>query len=174
MMDKNLNIIPEERIIYKIIILRNEKVILDFHLAGLYGVETRALKQAVRRNKTRFPDDFMFALSGEEIENVVSQNVIPTKSYLGGAVPYAFTEAGVAMLSTVLKSQKAIEMNIAIIRTFIALRKIAINYKVLADKLSAIKLTYNKQFREIYKALETLLEPTKETRKMIGYKPSND
>ncbi len=173
-MDKNVTVIPEERIIYKIIILRNEKVILDFHLAELYNVETRALKQAVRRNKARFPDDFMFELNPEEIENVVSQNVIPTKSYLGGAVPYAFTEAGIAMLSTVLKSQSAIEMNIAIIRTFIALRKITVNYKVLADKLSAIELTYNEQFKEVYKALETLLEPPKDTRKIIGYKPSND
>lgn len=173
-MDKNVTVIPEERIIYKIIILRNEKVILDFHLAELYNVETRALKQAVRRNKARFPDDFMFELNPEEIENVVSQNVIPTKSYLGGAVPYAFTEAGIAMLSTVLKSQSAIEMNIAIIRTFIALRKITVNYKVLADKLSAIELTYNEQFKEVYKALETLLEPPQDTRKMIGYKPSND
>lgn len=173
-MDKNTTVIPEERIIYKIIILRDEKVILDFHLAELYNVETRALKQAVRRNKARFPDDFMFELNPEEIENVVSQNVIPTKSYLGGAVPYAFTEAGVAMLSTVLKSQSAIEMNIAIIRTFIALRKLTVNYKVLADKLSAIELTYNEQFREVYKALETLLEPPKDNRKMIGYKPSND
>jgi len=173
-MDKNITVIPEERIIYKIIILRNEKGILDFHLAELYNVETRALKQAVCRNKDRFPDDFMFELNPEEIENVVSQNVIPTKSYLGGAAPYAFTEAGVAMLSTVLKSQKAIEMNIAIIRTFIALRKLTVNYKVLADKLSAIELTYNEQFKEVYKALETLLEPPKDTRKMIGYKPSND
>lgn len=173
-MDKNITFVPEERIIYKIIVLRNEKVILDFHLAELYNVETRALKQAVRRNKGRFPDDFMFALSQEEIEKVVSQNVIPTKSYLGGAVPYAFTEAGVAMLSTVLKSQKAIEMNIAIIRTFIALRKMTADYKVLADKLSAIESTYNEQFREVYKALEMLLEPPKDTRKMIGYKPSDD
>ncbi len=173
-MDKNITVVPEERIIYKIIVLRNEKVILDFHLAELYNVETRALKQAVRRNKGRFPGDFMFALSQEEIEKVVSQNVIPTKSYLGGAVPYAFTEAGVAMLSTVLKSQKAIEMNIAIIRTFIALRKMTVDYKVLADKLSAIESTYNEQFREVYKALEMLLEPPKDIRKMIGYKPSDD
>lgn len=173
-MDKNITVVPEERIIYKIIVLRNEKVILDFHLAELYNVETRALKQAVRRNKGRFPGDFMFALSQEEIEKVVSQNVIPTKSYLGGAVPYAFTEAGVAMLSTVLKSQKAIEMNIAIIRTFIALRKMTVDYKGLADKLSAIELTYNEQFKEVYKALEMLLEPPKDTRKMIGYKPSDD
>ncbi|RYE22082.1 MAG: ORF6N domain-containing protein [Sphingobacteriaceae bacterium] len=170
-MDENINVIPKERIIYKIILLRSEKVILDFHLAELYEVETRALKQAVRRNKTRFPEDFMFELSSEEIEMMVSQNVIPSKSYLGGAVPYAFTEAGVAMLSTVLKSRKAIEMNIAIIRTFIALRKTAADYKVLAEKLSTIEVTYDEQFREIYKALETLLEQPKGDRKMIGYKP---
>ncbi len=91
--------IAEEKIIRKIVFLLEEKVILDVHLAELYGVETRVLKQAVRRNIDRFPEDFMFTLTAEEIESVVSQNVIPHKKYLGGANPFAFSEAGVAMLS---------------------------------------------------------------------------
>ena len=107
---------------------------MDVHLAELYGVETRTLKQAVRRNMERFPaDDFMFELTEDEIDVVVSQNVIPHKKYLGGANPFAFTETGVAMLSSVLKSKTAIEMNIAIIRAFVALRKIASNYKEVLE-----------------------------------------
>lgn len=102
----------EEKIIKKIVLLRDEKIILDVHLAELYGVETRVLKQAVRRNIDRFPEDFMFELTEEEIETVVSQNVIPHKKFLGGATPFAFTETGVAMLSSVLKSASAIEMKL--------------------------------------------------------------
>ena len=117
------SILPSERIAHKIVLLRDEKVIIDFHLSELYEIETRVLKQAVRRNKDRFPDDFMFELSDNEIDIMVSQNVIPSKRVLGGAKPFAFTETGVAMLSSVLKGKKAIEINIAIMRTFVMLRK---------------------------------------------------
>src|SRR5476651_2628917 len=110
--------ISQEQIIHKIVFLREEKVMLDVHLAEMYGVETRALKQAVRRNIDLFPNDFMFELTPEEIGIVLSQNVIPSKQNLGGSVPFAFTETGVAMLSSVLKSHRAKEMNIAIIRAF--------------------------------------------------------
>ena len=109
-MSKTL-IIPQERILNRIVVLRGEKVMLDVHLAELYEVENRSLKQAVRRNLDLFPEDFMFELTEEEIEIVVSQNVIPTKQHLGGAKPFAFTETGVAMLSSVLKSKRAKEMN---------------------------------------------------------------
>ncbi|MEM6264767.1 MAG: ORF6N domain-containing protein [Bacteroidota bacterium] len=126
-MGEENSILPKEKVISKIIVLRKEKVMLDVHLAELYGVQTRVLKQAVRRNIERFPEDFMFELTPEEIEQVVSQNVIPSKSHLGGAVPFGFTEAGVAMLSSVLKSKKAIEVNVAIMRTFVKLRKMAVN-----------------------------------------------
>jgi len=98
-------VIPEEKIINKILVLREEKVMLDVHIAEIYGVENRALKQAVRRNLDLFPEDFMFVLTDKEVEIVVSQNVIPSKQYLGGSNPYAFTEAGVAMLSSVLKAK---------------------------------------------------------------------
>jgi hypothetical protein len=115
MLLENNSLIPEERIAGKILLLRTEKIMLDFHLAELYGIETRALKQAVKRNMDRFPYDFMFELTEIEVDNLVSQNVIPSKSYLGGALPYAFTETGVAMLSSVLKSKQAVEINILII-----------------------------------------------------------
>ena len=102
------SILPAERIERLIYLIRNQKVMLDRNLAELYGVETRALKQAVKRNIDRFPSDFMFTLSDKEVNNMVSQNVIPSKSYFGGALPMVFTEQGVAMLSTVLNSKRSV------------------------------------------------------------------
>jgi hypothetical protein len=104
-------------------------------LAKIYEVETRALKQAVRRNIDRFPYDFMFELTEEEMKNLVSQNVIPTLNHLGGAKPFAFTEQGIAMLSSVLKSKKAIQMNIAVMRAFVMIRQFALTYHELSEKL---------------------------------------
>jgi len=174
-MPKNKIIIPEERILNKIILIRDEKVILDVHLAEFYSVETRVLKQAVRRNFDRFPDDFMYELTEDEIDDVVSQNVIPHKKYFGGATPYAFTEAGVAMLSSVLKSTTAVEINIAIVRTFVALRKVALNYKDIMMKIEEMKAENDEKFDEIFNALEHLLEPPP-TPKIppIGYKTSKE
>ena len=164
-------IIPNEKIINRIVLLRGEKVILDVHLAELYDVETRTLKQAVRRNIERFPDDFMFVLSEKEIKSVVSQNVIPSKKHFGGAKPFAFTETGVAMLSSVLRSKKAIEMNVAIVRTFVQLRKLANNYEELIAKMQEMELNYKEQFGEIYQVLQQLLsKPEEKPRTQIGYK----
>jgi hypothetical protein len=106
--------------------IRGKKVMLDMDLATIYEVETRVLKQAVRRNLDRFPEDFMFELTFEEMNNLVSQFVIPTLNHFGGAKPFAFTEQGVAMLSSVLKSKKAIQMNIAIMRAFVLMRQFAL------------------------------------------------
>ena len=161
--------VPKEVIMSKILFLREEKIILDVHLAQFYEVETRTLKQAVRRNIDRFPDDFMFELNEEEIETVVSQNVIPSKKYLGGAAPFAFTETGVAMLSSVLKSKKAIAMNVVIMRTFVALRKMAINYQEIMQKLNAMEAQYDEQFKEVYTALRQLLNPDQPPRQQIGF-----
>ena len=144
---------------------------LDFHLAELYEVETRALKQAVRRNIERFPSDFMFKLTEKEIEMVVSQNVIPSKSFFGGAVPFAFTEQGVAMLSSVLKSKKAIAVNISIMRAFALLRQYLSDYKNLKESIEALEKDMNLKFKDIYDALNFLLSPASE-RKPIGYKPN--
>ncbi|MBK9191350.1 MAG: ORF6N domain-containing protein [Crocinitomicaceae bacterium] len=130
---------PEDNIIDKIFVLREEKVMLDIHLAEIYGVETRALKQAVRRNLDLFPTDFMFVLSPEEIEIIIEQNIIPSKQHLGGSEPFAFTETGVAMLSSVLKSKRAREMNIAIIRAFVSLRKMVINHSELRSLIEKIE-----------------------------------
>jgi hypothetical protein len=163
-------LIPEEKIIRRIVLLRQEKVILDVHLAELYRVETRALKQAVKRNSPRFPADFMFELSDQEIDQVVSQSVIPSRQHLGGSRPFAFTEAGVAMLSSVLKSKRAVEMNIAIVRTFIALRKMTANYKEVMMKLEKMEINYEDRFKEIYKLLNHLMTPPSQLRKSIGFK----
>ncbi len=160
----------QEHIAKHIFRIRGERVMLDMHLASLFGVENRALKQAVRRNMLRFPEDFMFILSEEEVNQVVSQNVIPSKRHLGGSNPYAFTESGVAMLASVLKSQSAIEMNLTIVRTFVALRRLAENYTELLRKLESMEELYDGKFKEIYDALNYLIHPPNPPRKEIGYK----
>jgi hypothetical protein len=177
----NSPIIPQERIMHKIVLLREEKVMLDIHLAEMYGVETRALKQAVRRNIGLFPEDFMFELSLEEIEVVVSQNVIPSKQHLGGSAPFAFTETGVAMLSSVLKSKRAKEMNIAIMRAFIALRKMLLNNTELRLEIAYIKKkvdNHDKNIELVFQYLDELLEkkekPEPSRKRIGGYKPEQE
>ena len=127
MKSKTLLIQVEERIF----LIRGQKVLLDADLAMLYGVETRALKQAVRRNFNRFPADFMFELSPAEIDTLVSQTVIPTRGKLGGAAPMAFTEQGVAMLSNVLNSPRAVQVNVAVVRAFVRLREMLSDTRIL-------------------------------------------
>ena len=162
---------PNSQIItQKIIEIKGHKVLLDFDLAELYKTETRILKQAVRRNKNRFPEDFMFELTEEEIKNLVSQSVIPSKSKLGGAIPFAFSEQGVAMLSSVLNNEKAIEINIAIMRSFVSLRKFALTYEELTKRVTEIE----QQFPDIYKALNHLMDSKQQhqmqqERKKIGF-----
>ncbi|MFN4910484.1 MAG: ORF6N domain-containing protein [Flavobacteriales bacterium] len=112
-----------EQIKNKILEIRGKKVMLDMDLAKIYEVETRVLKQAVRRNIDRFPSDFIFQLTEIEMQHLVSQNVIPTLNHFGGAKPFAFTEQGIAMLSSVLKSKKSIHMNISIMRAFVMMRQ---------------------------------------------------
>jgi hypothetical protein len=157
----------------KIIELRGQKVILDFHLAELYEVETRALKQAVRRNIERFPDDFMFELSQEEFNslkiNMRSQTVIPY-SISTGYTPNAFTEQGVAMLSTVLRSKKSIEVNIAIMRAFVMIRQYYLDYKELKQHIEKLEKEMHRKFKDIHEALNYLLKPPQLQRKKIGYK----
>lgn len=123
----------------KIHTLRGQRIMLDFDLSDLYEVETRALKQAVRRNSRRFPFDFMFELTEKEMDQLVSQNVIPAKKHFGGAAPFAFTEQGVAMLSAILRSDKAIDVNIAIMRAFVALRHFALTYSELSAKVGELE-----------------------------------
>lgn len=159
----------------KIYEIRNEKVMFDFDLAALYEVETRSLKQAVKRNLDRFPSDFMFILTEAEMNYMVSQFVIPSKSYFGGAAPMVFTEQGVSMLSSVLKSKKAIQVNISIMRVFVALKQMVLGNAAIAKKLEELETKYNKQFKDVYEALSYLME-TKKTetkqsqRTKIGFK----
>ncbi len=145
---------------------------IDRDLAVLYGIETRTLKQAVKRNIKRFPPDFMFILNEEEITNLVSQSVIPSKSYLGGSKPFIFTEQGVAMLSTVLNSERAIEVNILIIRTFVKLREILSTHKELAQKLKELELRidqHDEDIKSIIDALNQLLSPPPEPKRKMGF-----
>lgn len=148
---------------------------LDFNLAELYGTETRILKQAVRRNIERFPFDFMFRLTDSEIDQLVSQNVIPSKSHFGGALPFAFTEQGIAMLASVLNSQKAIQVNISIVRAFVLLRQHLAGYKDLKERIEALENEMKIKFKDIHQAMNYLLQKDKQEveqkdRKRIGFK----
>jgi hypothetical protein len=152
---------------------------LDFDLAVLYSVETRVLKQAVRRNLSRFPADFLFQLTHNEIDELVSQSVIPSKSKLGGATPFAFTEQGVAMLSSVLNSDKAVDVNISIMRAFVLLRQHLTDYKDLKEQIALLEKEMNIKFKDIYQALNYLLQKDKavtehEKRSRIGFKTEHE
>lgn len=165
--------IKKENIAQHIYFIRGEKVMLDLDLSSLYGVETRVLKQAVRRNISRFPEDFLFELTEEEINQVVSQNVIPSKSYFGGAKPFAFTEQGIAMLSGVLKSERAVQVNIAIMRTFVQMRKLMLGNKDLEEKIVLLEKKYDKNFKLIFNVIKQLIGEKNKPARPIGYKNYN-
>jgi len=163
-------IIQEETLTQRIFILRGKKIMFDFDLAKLYGMETRALKQQVRRNNERFPDDFMFIISAYEVDAMVSQNVIPSRSYFGGTNPMAFTELGVAMLSSILKSKRAIMVNIAIMRAFVSLRQLIDANKDLTKRIDSLEEKYDKKFMLVLEAINELIQQENEPREKIGYK----
>lgn len=165
-----LPILKEANLASLIYFIRGEKIMLDTDLAKLYNVETRVLKQAVRRNPDRFPKDFMFELTDEEIDRMVSQGVIPSKQIFGGARPFAFTEQGIAMLSSVLNSRIAVQVNIAILRTFVKLRQLLIDHKDLAEKIERMEQKYDEQFRIIFTALQQMLQEENKPRPKIGFK----
>jgi hypothetical protein len=174
-------LVPADLIERRIIVVRDHKVLLDVHLAELYDVETRILLQAVKRNRSRFPSDFMFQLTGEEHEILRSQIVISSlDSYPPGAGPrhggrryrpYVFTEQGVAMLSSVLKSERAVAVNIAIMRTFVRLRQILATHKQLAERLLAMEKKYDGRFKVVFDALRHLMQPPQPPRRPIGFLP---
>ena len=159
----------------KIFEVRGCRVMLDYHLAELYQVETRALKQAVKRNIERFPSDFMFILTQEEANLLlsigVSQNVIPPAYNFGVAMPMAFTEQGVAMLSSVLRSKVAIEVNISIMRAFVLMRQMVIGYEELLRRIEELEVSTDAQFNELYQALTQLLSQSKQQkeRRPVGF-----
>lgn len=157
--------------------IRNQKVMLDFDLATLYEIETRVLNQAVKRNIDRFPEDFMFQLTKAEFQTLMSQVVISKTETRGGTqkMPFAFSEQGVAMLSSVLKSKKAIEVNISIMRAFVVMKQYIVNYAELNKKIEELEAKYNKRFADVYEALNYLMgikkvEDKQKTRTKIGYK----
>ena len=169
-MSKEVSIVPLERVEQAIYLIRGQKVMLDRDLAALYDVETRVLNQAVKRNEKRFPSDFMFELTREEIMRV-SQNVIPSEApdikYSNRV--FAFTEQGVAMLSGILKSDRAVEVNIAIMRTFVKLRRMLESNEELSRRLDELESKYDEQFRMVFEAIRELMIPPESKKRPIGF-----
>ncbi len=150
--------------------IRGKEVMLDTHLAELYQVKARRLREQVKRNIERFPEDFMFQLTESEVEYMVSQNAIPSKQHLGGALPYVFTEQGLYMLATVLRSKVATEVNISIIRTFTKIREFSMHYNALARQIMELEKKHNKKFREVFARLDNIVEETQRTdEKIMGF-----
>lgn len=168
------SLIPVDRIEKAILLMRRQKVMLDADLAELYGVETRVLVQAVKRNLGRFPEDFMFQLSKEEADFLRSQIVTLEKGrgQHSKYLPYAFTEQGVAMLSSVLHSQRAIQVNIEIMRAFIRLRQMLATHIELARKLDALEKRYDSQFKQVFDAIRQLMAPPEPKKRPIGFRTS--
>ena len=165
-------LIPMEVIERKIFIIRGKRIMLDSDLADLYGVETRSLVQAVKRNNERFPPDFMFQLSQEEFESLRSQIVISKGKGGRRYFPYAFSEQGVAMLSSVLRSERAIRVNIAIMRVFVRLRQMMVTHRVLAGNLAELEeriQDHDEQITDIFKALRQLMTPPATSKRKIGF-----
>lgn len=165
------SVVPAERIERAILMVRGHKVLLDAQLAELYDVETKALVQAVKRNRARFPGDFMFQLSRAEFADLRSQAV--TSSWGGRRYPpYAFTEQGVAMLSSVLRSPRAVRVNIEIMRTFVRLRRLIESHAALARKLAELEAKYDQQFKAVFVAIRELMapEPAKGEGGSIGFR----
>ena len=160
------------RVERRILLIRGQKVLLDRDLAELYGVGTKSLNQAVRRNRSRFPEDFMLQLTAEEAGRLRSQ-FVTSKSGRGGRryAPLAFTEQGVAMLSSVLRSERAIQVNIAIMRAFVHLRQLLATHRDLARKLEELERKYDKHFKVVFVAIRELMARIEPQRKRIGFQP---
>ena len=169
-LSKTKTVIPQEVIENKILLIRSKKVMLDKDLAVLYGVQTRTLNQAVKRNVQRFPEDFMFQLTREEAEKLLRSQFVTLK---GGRhykyLPHAFTENGVAMLSSILNSEGAIEVNVQIMRTFTRLREMLLSHKDLQRKIEEMEKKYDYQFKVVFDAIKQLLEPSEKPKKRIGF-----
>jgi phage regulator Rha-like protein len=153
-----------------ILLLRGHKVLLDADLAALYGVTTKRLNEQVRRNRSRFPEDFMFQLTSEEVASLRSQFATSNRGRGGRRyAPYAFTEQGVAMLSTVLNSERAIQVNIEIMRAFVRLREILASNAELARKMDALEKKYDSQFKVVFDAIRQLMAPPEAKKRKIGF-----
>jgi hypothetical protein len=166
----------EELIKDRIYIFRDQKVMLDKDLAVLYKVKPIRLREQVKRNINRFPEWFMFQLALDETDLLVSQNAIPSKKYLGGHLPYAFTEHGILMLANVLKSSRAIQMSIRIIEVFVRIRQMSVTQKEILSLLEKVEKRVNQNSDDIlliFKTLRQLLEPPQTPRKQIGFRRSD-
>lgn len=169
-MENNLSIHPDE-MVQKIFYLRGRKVMFDFDLAFLYGLETRALKQQVKRNLERFPEDFMFQLTKREWDELITNcDKFPIKIRHTPSTPIVFTEQGVAMLSSVLRSKQAIMVNIAIMRAFVSLRQMIESNKELVQKIDELERKYDSQFQVVFEAIRKMITRKNEPRERIGYK----
>jgi hypothetical protein len=193
LVSKRVIALKPENVAQLVFFIRGEKVMLDADLAMLYGVSTKALNQALRRNRARFPEDFVFQLTGEEFAALRSQSVTSNAEgpYPQGLRPnwsqfvtssgkhrgrsyrpYAFTEQGVAMLSSVLRSTRAVEVNIAIMRTFVQLRRLMDTNRDLGRKIEALEKKYDEQFAVVFEAIKQLIAPPEPSRRRIGFHPS--
>lgn len=175
-MTKNL-LIPDEVIVNKIYFLRGQKIMIDRDLAELYGLETKRLKEAVRRNITRFPEDFMFEMTNQEFEEWRSENLTNKEDKMGlRYAPFCFTEQGVTMLSCVLNSDRAIEVNIRVIRIFTRLREMLLTHKDILLKLELLEkqvVQTSEEVKAIFNVLKKLLNPPQKPREPIGFKPNS-
>lgn len=173
------SIVLSEQIEASVHVLRGQNVLLDGELADLYGVSVTALNQAVKRNPDRFPADFMFQVTAEERETLLSRNVMSKLAVgterRGGrrTLPYAFTEQGVAMLSSVLKSKRAAQVNVEVMRTFVRLRRMLAGNAELAGRLEELEKHYDKQFRAVFDAIRELMAPPQPERPPIGFTRKN-
>jgi phage regulator Rha-like protein len=154
----------------KIYFIRGEKVLLDFDLAPLYNIESKRLKAAVRRNIKRFPDDFMFELTKVEYHSLRTQNASLKRGEHVKYMPYAFTEQGLAMLSGILNSERAINVNIAIMRAFVQMRRMLETHKELAKKIEELESKYDEQFSIVFEAIRQLIQKDNEPRNPVGFK----
>ena len=174
-MPTSKSLIPVERIERRILLIRGHKVMLDADLAELYGVQTRALNQAVKRNKERFPKDFMFQLTWEEAEELIrSQFVILKRGKNIKYRPYVFTEHGAVMLANILRSKTAVQASIQVVRAFIRMRQLLASHKGLMEKILVMEKKYDKQFKIVFQAIYQLMQVEEEPKKQIGFKTKDD
>jgi hypothetical protein len=160
-----------EQVLCFIVSLRGERVLLDYDLARLYGVQTKALTQAIRRNSERFPDDFMFRLTSAEFAHLRSQSVTSSQGGHGGRrhLPHAFTEQGVAMLSSVLRSRRAIAVNVEIMRAFVRMRRMLASHGELSKRLDELEHRYDTRFKAVFDAIRELMRGRPPARRPIGF-----
>jgi hypothetical protein len=168
-------LVSAERIERAILPIHGQRVMLDSDLADLYEVETRVLVQAVQRNNARFPEDFMFQLTKQEFDDLRSRSVISSSGWGGRrSPPYVFTEQGVAMLSSVLRSKRAVQVNIEIMRAFVRMRRMFAAHVELAQKLDALEKKYDAQFKMVFDAMRELMAPPEAKRHPIGFRPTDE